>query len=444
MATKTLIVSLVREQFGDAPLDSLTVTTRAFPARVGADLQRTLDRLPDAGFMVSGLHAAMHRAVPHPAHDFTQIYSRVKQNPIVAAPPKYVEIDIGEAEPVRALEHGLLFVSADGEPLAVLLFNNHEHIHIHVAAHGTPAGAAAARRFLKHIEDGIARGECYRGKVLSIEDQEMYNGQGLGLVVHKLRPVGRDEVILPRRTLDLLDRNVTGFVKQRAKLAALGLSVKKGLLFYGPPGTGKTHTIHYLTQCLSGHTTFLIAAEQVGNLSEYMTLARLFQPSLVVLEDVDLIAREREDMRSAGEEVLLNKLLNEMDGLRADAEILFILTTNRPEALESALASRPGRVDQAVEFPLPDPDGRLKLVRLYSQGVPMAAGVADLTVARTDKVTASFVKELMRRAIQYALSREAAELRVEAGDVTAALDELLVAGGSLNRKLLGAAGRDDG
>ena len=50
-------------------------------------------------------------------------------------------------------------------------------------------------------------------------------------------------------------------------------------------------------------------------------------------------------MGSPCEEVLLNKLLHEMDGLRADAEILFILTTTRPEALEAALASRPGRVD---------------------------------------------------------------------------------------------------
>ena len=47
-------------------------------------------------------------------------------------------------------------------------------------------------------------------------------------------------------------------------------------------------------------------------------------------------------------ESLLNKLLNEMDGLKGDADILFLLTTNRPEALEQALAARPGRVDQAI------------------------------------------------------------------------------------------------
>jgi cell division protease FtsH len=102
-------------------------------------------------------------------------------------------------------------------------------------------------------------------------------------------------------------------------------------LFYGPPGTGKTYTIHYLASQLPNHTTLLLTAEQVALLGEYFRLARFLQPSMVVIEDVDLIARERTHMHGPGEEVLLNKLLNEMDGLREDAEVLFILTTNRPD-----------------------------------------------------------------------------------------------------------------
>ncbi|HEY6347485.1 MAG TPA: AAA family ATPase [Bryobacteraceae bacterium] len=66
-------------------------------------------------------------------------------------------------------------------------------------------------------------------------------------------------------------------------------------------------------------------------------------------------------------EMLLNQLLNEMDGLREDAEVLFILTTNHPDQIVPALASRPGRIDQAIEFPLPDEEGRTKLTRLYAR-----------------------------------------------------------------------------
>ena len=132
------------------------------------------------------------------------------------------------------------------------------------------------------------------------------------------------------------------FVGNRAALRELGQSTRKGILLYGPPGTGKTHTIRYLASNLPGTTTLIITAEQVGLLAHYMNLARLLQPAMVVIEDVDLIARDREKMRSACDESLLNKLLNEMDGLKENADILFVLTTNRPEQLEGR-ARRPPR-----------------------------------------------------------------------------------------------------
>src|SRR5207302_11181560 len=120
-------------------------------------------------------------------------------------------------------------------------------------------------------------------------------------------------------------------------------------------------------------------------------------------EDVDLIAREREQMHNPGQEILLNKLLNEMDGLREDADVIFILTTNRPDHLEPALASRPGRIDQAIEFPLPDEEGRRKLVQLYSGGLEVSPPIMDLLVRRTERASPAFIKELMRRSAQYNL-----------------------------------------
>ncbi len=436
MADKTLLYPMVLEHFHEAPLDSLSVTDRRFPPRVAADLQRGFDRLSEAGFTVVGFHAGQQHN--QPINDFNQLYTRDRRNPAVVVPPKYLEFDIGEDEPVRAVRDGIWLLRDGDEPVCFLLHWERGEPFVALAARNTPAGTAATRKFYKHSEDAIARSECYRGKVLSLEYKEMYNGQALGLMVHKIKKVNREEVILPARTLDLLDRNVMGFVKQRPALAKLGLAVKKGLLFYGPPGTGKTHTLHYLSATIPGHTTFIISAEQVGNLGEYMTLARLMQPSMVVIEDVDLIARERTEMRSAGEEVMLNKLLNEMDGLKADSEILFVLTTNRPETLEAALAARPGRVDQAIEFPLPNAEGRSKLLRLYSQGVPMTDTVRSTTVDRTERVTASFIKELMRRAIQNAIVRDGDNLAITSPDVDSALEEMLVTGGGLNRKLLGA------
>ena len=57
--------------------------------------------------------------------------------------------------------------------------------------------------------------------------------------------------------------------------------------------------------------------------------------------------------------------------------------------LESALAGRPGRIDQAIEVPLPDVSGRGKLVRLYGGSLPLDDGIAAEIVRRTEGVSAA-------------------------------------------------------
>jgi len=84
---------------------------------------------------------------------------------------------------------------------------------------------------------------------------------------------------------------------------------------------------------------------------------------MVVIEDVDLIAEDRG--MHPGQHPLLFQLLNEMDGLAEDADVVFVLTTNRADLLEPALAARPGRIDQAVELTLPDAAARRQLFELY-------------------------------------------------------------------------------
>src|SRR6202023_4142475 len=97
-------------------------------------------------------------------------------------------------------------------------------------------------------------------------------------------------------TLKLLDRHVLNFVGSRAQLRRVGQATRKGILLYGPPGTAKTHTIRYLASNLPGHTSLIITAAQIALLAHYMNLARLLQPAMVVIEDVDLIARDRNRM----------------------------------------------------------------------------------------------------------------------------------------------------
>jgi hypothetical protein len=429
-------------------LDNITISERRFPYRVRADLQRAIDRLFSAAVTIS------HFCGVRKEHAFDGInfgYLLAEDySPAVSVPPEYEEIDIGEDEPIRCLRNGLWLLVEGGNKYAVLLapieerFERRPGIQFQIAIVNDKEGTRISQAFFRHLETSILKAESYRGKILSLElFDHSYTGASTGITVHKLHTVDRAQVILPSKTLELLERNVIQFVRNRQRLRQLGLATRKGILFYGPPGTGKTHTIHYLAGALTGHTTLLISAEQVNLLSEYMTLARLLQPSIVVLEDVDLIAKDRSQMVGPCQESLLNKLLNEMDGLKEEADILFILTTNRPEALETALSSRPGRVDQAIEYPLPDEEGRAKLVQLYAHGIELDGDIIRSVVQRTESVSAAFIKELMRRAVQFQLERDGGR-RIEWDDVEKALDEMLFSGGSLNLKLLGAHGRTIG
>ena len=161
----------------------------------------------------------------------------------------------------------------------------------------------------------------------------------------------------------------------------------------------------------------------------------------MIIEDVDLIARSRDHIGTPIQEVLLNKLLNEMDGLREDAEVIFILTTNRPDNLEAALTARPGRIDQAIEFPLPDEDGRAKLIRLYARGVEVEDHVVSSTVSKTKGTSAAFIKELMRRAAQFHFEA-GGDRQFHSSSIDSALEEMVFTGGALNLKLLGGAGAE--
>jgi ATPase family associated with various cellular activities (AAA) len=430
--------------FKSIPAQDLKIWSRHFPAHMRADLQAPLEALmASADYCVGAMPCYRSETLT-----MATLMNREERERVEVGPLSYVEVDIGEDEPARCamnafiLRHAPLphaiFLSAGNDP------TEDRVIRVEIAVpRDHPDGQDFASQCLRPFSDAVAHARSYRGKVLSLEKHEHYNGRVGGIQVHRMKRVDPSDVILPAPTRALLDRCVLDFMKARGSLRSLGFQTKRGVLLYGPPGTGKTHTIRYLASNLPGTTTLLITAEQVGLLPAYMSLARLLQPSMVVIEDVDLIARSRDRMRSACDESMLNSLLNEMDGLKENSDILFILTTNRPQDLEAALANRPGRIDQAIEVPVPDAPSRGKLVRLYANGLKLADALVAEAVKRTDGVSAAFIKELMRRTAQAAIARGGAKKVVEpsAADLGEALDDMLFSGGQLNVRLLG--GREE-
>ncbi|HEU5000540.1 MAG TPA: ATP-binding protein [Lapillicoccus sp.] len=286
------------------------------------------------------------------------------------------------------------------------------------------------RRLVGEIRELMTERSVIKGQVLTFAHDPY--GHGLAGITFFERPhLTREDVILPEGLLDRVGEHVLGIAEHRAVLAEHGQHLKRGILLFGPPGTGKTHTMRYLLSQSPGTTVVLLSGGSLQFIHDAAKVARAHQPAIVVLEDCDLIAEDRSFGPMA--KPLLFEVLDALDGIDADADVAFLLTTNRVEQLERALSQRPGRVDLAAEIPLPDTEGRRALIRLYAGGLFSDAAV-DEAADRAEGTTASFARELVRRAVLLAATSSA-----DPGDehLATALTVLLDDTEALTRSLLG-------
>jgi hypothetical protein len=342
---------------------------------------------------------------------------------------------VGERR-ISILRAGLLLIEDGDRRLAGMIGAGEEHFDPEdrsVALDVIAPDREDAEAFLAEIRRLMVELNVYRGRVLEIVGGHM--GGGISVEVRDVPDVPRDRIVLPDGTLEAIERHTVGFAAQAERLLAAGRHLKRGLLLHGPPGTGKTLTAMHLAGRMPGRTVFLLTGAALYGVGTVCAMARTLAPAMIVLEDVDLVAEDREMMEDANP--ILFTLLNEMDGIAEDADIVFVLTTNRPQVLEPALASRPGRVDQAVELPLPDADGRRRLLGIYGAGLDLPdAAIAD-AVERTEGMSPAYVRELVRRAALIAAQREDGAIRVTGDDLSAAVDELAT-GGAVTQVVLGA------
>ena len=388
----------------------------------------------------AGTHELVGLRGEHHYHmSLADLVQHAHRREIVIGAVDYVSLADGPSSTRMCVRAGLYLIRDGDHAAAVLLREPHEH---------TPRPAvgvevlATDRDYAAGIVAGVRRlsreRSVFRNQVISFVASPFGEQSAGPLAFHSRPQLTREDVILPEATFAAIEDHVFGIAAHRERLRVSGQHLKRGLLLHGPPGTGKTLTSRYLIGRLTDHTVVLLSGAALQYIEAAATLARSLQPALVVLEDVDLVASERMPHRGAASPLLFS-LLNVMDGLDEDADLIFLLTTNRADALEPALAARPGRVDEAVEIALPDAEGRRRLLDLYGAGVSLPLLDADAVVARTEGVTASFIKELMRKAALVAARADSGggRLTVTDADVSEALDGLLAEGAGLTRALLG-------
>ena len=184
---------------------------------------------------------------------------------------------------------------------------------------------------------------------------------------------------------------IAASIRDREMLRAEGLSIKRGLMLSGPPGDGKSTAIECFVNDIAGEATILIV-EAVEHIRAVYALAQTLAPAVVILEDLDLMTKARQNQyASVAKDDVTGELLQVLSGGSSYADIVTIATTNHPEAIDEALSKRAGRFDAHVRMGYPSQEDKQRILGLYLDRF----GVLDeFTRARLQQVLSSDLGKL--------------------------------------------------
>ncbi len=288
---------------------------------------------------------------------------------------------------------------------------------------------------------------------LKVDDLEMGTRVGLdrnNLVVMRALSTGKDPIIVGAEIIlkpDTTYGDIGGLddviteVKETVELpivdpksfTRLGIHPPNGILLVGPPGTGKTLIAKAVANAAECSFIRLVGSELVqkfigegGRLvRELFQLAREKKPTIIFIDEIDAIGAKRLGMDTTGDREVqrtLMQLLAEMDGFNTLEDIGIIAATNRKDILDEALL-RPGRFDRIIEVPIPNDEGRRKILQIHMEKLKLARDVdIDRLIPKTEGFTGADIRNLCMEAGMFAMRGRRS--RITANDFTSALDKL--------------------
>ncbi|CAO3685627.1 unnamed protein product [Umbelopsis ramanniana] len=193
-----------------------------------------------------------------------------------------------------------------------------------------------------------------------------------------LADVGYDDIGGCRKQMAQIRELVELPLRHPQLFKSIGIKPPRGILMYGPPGTGKTLMARAVAN-ETGAFFFLIngpeimskmAGESESNLRKAFEEAEKNAPSIIFIDEIDAIAPKREKTNGEVERRVVSQLLTLMDGMKARSNIVVMAATNRPNSIDPALR-RFGRFDREVDIGIPDPTGRLEILRIHTKNMKL-------------------------------------------------------------------------
>ncbi|KAK3844189.1 MAG: transitional endoplasmic reticulum ATPase [Linnemannia gamsii] len=193
-----------------------------------------------------------------------------------------------------------------------------------------------------------------------------------------LADVGYDDIGGCRKQMAQIRELVELPLRHPQLFKSIGIKPPRGILMFGPPGTGKTLMARAVAN-ETGAFFFLIngpeimskmAGESESNLRKAFEEAEKNSPAIIFIDEIDSIAPKRDKTNGEVERRVVSQLLTLMDGLKARSNIVVMAATNRPNSIDPALR-RFGRFDRELDIGIPDPTGRLEILRIHTKNMKL-------------------------------------------------------------------------
>jgi len=306
--------------------------------------------------------------------------------------PTYINIETSLMKTKKLFEHATFFCTDMNEKKVVLNMLK-KYGDLEITIYYKSGNEKVGDKLFNSIEDVYKTNSMYKNRIINCRGEFV-----------RLRESSWKDIIIDNSIYDDIYDNIIFPIENYQTFTSIGLQPSRGVLLEGPPGVGKTLLSTIIANelkctCIIVNPSDLTSASQLRMVYRN---ARLLAPTIVIIEDVDMISTSR---HSSGNNELLSELMHQLDGVEKNKGVYSIVNTNRPEVIEEAVINRPGRIDRRINMGIPSRDHRMKIfnVALGEQIILDKDIDINYIIHNTENYSGAQMKELVYMATTEAL-----------------------------------------
>lgn len=343
---------------------------------------------------------------------FGYAQTKARQGMFGKIPPNEVDISVGyvdgkEQRMTVPFGSDMVLPGLPGAVMTITHTRSAFGLVLHLSTNCRRADKDTVEGFYNEVQRYLNEHSIYRGKAI--------NGAMEFIDTDKINP---DVFVYSEQVWADAETHIFSPMRDVLLLQKRGYASKRVVLLEGPYGGGKSGLGRTAAKvAVAAGWTAIIARPGVDDPFDVLNTARLYQPALIFIEDVDTIAASMDPN-------YVTKLLDTFDGFGTkDLKMQLVLTTNHADRIHKGML-RPGRLDALIHIGFMDRPGVEKLAHIVCADALRDDIDYDAVFAATDGYMPAFVREGMERSVRYSIARTQQVANISTEDLVHSLNSL--------------------